>query len=229
MPNLTQATITMAEQFKEMLDAIMEAPNEEARQEAYEAFAQHKIVEKQLRIAEKMEPTKHGISKKQICPDCSCATTNLKQHQKTMKCHETWETMRVTHRVKTTMVADCDIIMYRAVQDAKERREDYVVSLGHHQWVERVEKVKEFYKENNAIEDMVCLADYENEYEKEYRLKYGVGVYEEGVRKIVDAPVVDAPVVDAPVVEMPTPVAETTKPPKKKLKLKLAALLLRLP
>ena len=211
MPNLTQATITMAEQFKEMLDAIMEAKDDEARQEAYEAFTQHKIVEKQLRIAEKMEPTKKGASKVEVCPHCNCVTTNLKQHTKTLKCHEIHEVKWITHLAKTTEIEKTDVIMYRAVESAGERKAD-LTNMEDDAWKERTEKIKEFYEYENLCQKT----------ESKKAVAYVADFKPTDVEGRVDEmPVVDAPVVDAPVVEMPTPVAETAKPPKKKLKLKL--------
>lgn len=57
MPNLTQKTLDEAVEFKELLDAIMTAKTDEERQEAYEAFTQHKIVEKQFNIVIKKPTT----------------------------------------------------------------------------------------------------------------------------------------------------------------------------
>lgn len=151
MPNLTQATLTMAENFKEMLDAIMEAKTDTERQEAYEAFTRHKIVEKQLRIAENMEASNKGTSKVEVCPHCHCATTNLKQHTKTLKCHEISEVKMITHLAKTTDIAKTDVIMYRAIERSRERKAD-LTSLDDDAWRERTEKIKEFYEYENLCQ-----------------------------------------------------------------------------
>ena len=197
-----------------MLDAIMEAPNEEARQEAYEAFAKHKIVEKQLRIAEKMEPTKKGASKVEICPHCNCVTTNLKQHTKTLKCHEIAEVKWVTHLAKTTDIEKTDVIMYRAVESNRERKAD-LTNEANYAWEERTEKIKEFYEYENLCQKtegkkaVAYVADFKQTDEEERDW----GKFLKG--RVDELPVADAPVVDAPVVD--------AKPPKKKLKLKIVS------
>ena len=85
-------------------------------------------------------------------------------------------------------------------------------------WKERTEKIKEFYEYENLCqktESKKAVA-----YVADFKPTDVEGRVDE-MPVVDETPVVDAPVVDAPVVEMPTPVAETAKPPKKKLKLKL--------
>ena len=131
MPNLTQKTLDEAVEFKELLDAIMTAKTDEERQEAYEAFTQHKIVEKQFNIVIKKPTT--GKAKRVICPHCLCATTHLKDHQKTMKCHEIYE-------AKDKEFGD-DVIKLKAVEDKSERRVDYT----NMSWLMREDKAKEMF------------------------------------------------------------------------------------
>jgi len=135
MPNLTQKTFDEAMEFRRLLEAIMKAKTHEERLYAYCRFTDHKLVEKTLGIT-LQSTTRANVSKRVICEKCNCATTNLKEHQKTTKCLEIWETKLITHRAKTTDVSKHELIVNRVELSKEERREQT-----HEDREERIEEV----------------------------------------------------------------------------------------
>jgi len=119
----------------------MEAKTDDARKIAYDEFVKIKIVEKQLRIAEQFTTTK-GSCKKIVCPHCDCITTNLKLHQKTLKCDEIFESKLQPVKYGTVNVSQTLLIKYREIEDKADRRREIS-----NDYLKREREIAEFYAE----------------------------------------------------------------------------------